>query len=84
MYNDNNNSGHCSSFQLALFVHDDGKGVTLTDVPFLCTEAQREECSTVYPLKFPDCVSTPFLLLTTLVSVSLRGRVFHGVSPQVP
>ena len=60
MYNDNNNSGHCSFFQLALYIHDDGKGVALTDVPFMCTEAQRDDCSTVYPLKFPDCVSIPF------------------------
>ena len=49
-------------FQLALYIHDKGEGVPLTDVAFLCTTEPKPECATTYTHTFPDCVSTLSLL----------------------
>ncbi|KAI0214810.1 hypothetical protein LSAT2_000031 [Lamellibrachia satsuma] len=53
-------------YELALYIHNKGEGVLLTEVSFLCAAEHQEECATTYPLKFPDCVSTRFLLLVCL------------------
>ena len=37
----------------------DKHGVKLQPVPELCTGNKEEGCVSWYPVKFPDCVSTP-------------------------
>ena len=41
--------------ELALFAWDSGKGYPLTEVDFLCTVHEHDECATHYPLKSPQC-----------------------------
>ncbi|KAK2171440.1 hypothetical protein NP493_1065g01034 [Ridgeia piscesae] len=42
-------------YELALYIHDKGEGVPLTDVAFLCTTESKPECATTYTHTFPDC-----------------------------
>ncbi|KAK3084676.1 hypothetical protein FSP39_017285, partial [Pinctada imbricata] len=41
--------------ELAKFIYDDGKGVSLTEVQELCTYDISKDCATSYPIRFPDC-----------------------------